>query len=787
MGQRVRAGIIGVVAAFVCVPIAQAHWLDHPAPPPGAPTAPPQVAQSGGTNAKWEFLATIPTGNPHTDLDFFTRGGNTYASVGTLGSGPNGGGQTIVQLTQGALVAPKLVGNYPSASCVSNPNAALGLQHDVEATPKGNTILNTDVQAADRRETQLIVDATDAEGRCHDQGPSLGFNPPAPAPQVAPQGGLEIVDVTNPASPQAIGLTSHIGEAHTVNIDPKRPHIAYAVTSDGISVNAQGKRGNETAGASAQGLDGFEVVDMRTCMNFPAGTTLQAKRNACRPQVWRYRYPNIDMAMGHTNRGTMYGCHELEVYPDDRLTCGSGQAMIMLDMSRAFDDRGTPADYSDDRPQGTPLSCRVRPSSSNQPFTTGAMITDCVDGAGAGTDDLHVDKWLAAGSPSLSGVRWLGTAFHMGREATGQTSPAFDSTQDIDFDHEAELTASGRYVLATDERGGGIAPPGASCSPSVDNKTGNGGIHAYRVDSLLTRRPRNAQDAQTSYAKTSKGEKAIFRAEIHTKPQASLCTAHVFQQIPGQNRIFMGWYSQGTRVIDFTENANGTIDFREAGYFIPTNANDWVSHVFQLEHNRDGSYTYYGATGDFAVGDGGRNAIDVWKVTLAPPPAPRGEPLPGAGRGFAPRGRCVPNRAAVSSRGISGLRIGHTRAQVLRRFGFASRTQGRIWTYCVAGSRNRGKVIALFAPGRNGRLRLIASNWRNHKTRRIGPGARTRALRRAFPRRRSRGLGLNLAFRTSRVLFVTRAGRVRYVASVDRKLARGRVLLRGELRRARVR
>ncbi len=171
----------------------------------------------------------------------------------------------------------------------------------------------------------------------------------------------------------------------------------------------------------------------------------------------------------------------------------------------------------------------------------------------------------------------------MGREsATGAANPAFNSTQDIDFNHEAELTHSGRYALATDERGGGILPPGASCSPTNDTLIGNGGIHAYRVDKLLKRRPASANDAFSSYARNSRGGKAIFRAPIRTKPQAALCTAHVFQQIPGQNRIFMGWYAQGTQVVDFEENANGTIDFKDAGYFIPENANQWVSHIFKV-------------------------------------------------------------------------------------------------------------------------------------------------------------------------------------------------------------
>ena len=47
----------------------------------------------------------------------------------------------------------------------------------------------------------------------------------------------------------------------------------------------------------------------------------------------------------------------------------------------------------------------------------------------------------------------------------------------------------------------------------------------------------------------------------------------------------MGWYSQGTQVFDFTENADGTVDLREAGWFTPENANTWVSHVFKAERN----------------------------------------------------------------------------------------------------------------------------------------------------------------------------------------------------------
>ena len=162
--------LIAMVALLALPSTVGAHYLDHAAPgfTPQTPPAPDFI--SGGEDAEWELVATIPTGNPHTDIDFFTRNGETYVSVGTLGAGPNGGGQTIVQLTENGEVKPKFVGSHPSASCLSNPRRRTGLQHDVEATPKGGQILNTFNPAAGTREAQLLIDATDAEGRCHDQG-----------------------------------------------------------------------------------------------------------------------------------------------------------------------------------------------------------------------------------------------------------------------------------------------------------------------------------------------------------------------------------------------------------------------------------------------------------------------------------------------------------------------------------------------------------------------------------------------------------------------------------------
>ena len=648
---------------------AQAHELDHPAPgfTQSAPlsSAVNSNAAGEGENLGWELITTIPTGNPHTDIDFFTQGGESYAAVGTLAVGPNAGGQSIIQLTTTdeetgeQTVDPSFLTAHPSATCVSNPAAALGLQHDVEATPKSADVINNGsyLPTATTADAQLIIDASDAEGRCHDQGDGGLVG--------APNGGLELVDVTDLENPVEIGLTSHIGESHTVNVDPKRPHIAYSVTSDAVTVSADVNdvdgdgdkeeliRENEIATDSDRfDLDGFEVVDMSSCMNvndratFATDAEVEAKREGCRPEVYRYRYPTLDMSLGHTNTSSVYGCHELEIYPNDRLTCGSGAALLVFDMAGAFDDMGTPDDFTDDKPRGTPLPCRPRESSTADPvFATGATVMDCVTG---GTDeapvDLTIPNWLQIGAPSLEGVNWLGSVYHQGR---GGPLNVF---QDIDFNHEAELTRSGNYLIATDERGGGVTPPGAACDQLDFNQQGNGGIHAYQVDELKTVRPSadtpeaRQEEAHEAYARGTDGEKAIFRAPIRTQPQATVCTAHVMQQVPGQNRIFMGYYSQGTQVVDYVELPNGQLEWVEdqdaqegseatdeapasrpqaeteqAGYFIPENANTWVSHIFKVDENEDGTFTYYGATGDFNIGAAGRNAIDIYKVTLPAP------------------------------------------------------------------------------------------------------------------------------------------------------------------------
>ena len=220
------------------------------------------------------------------------------------------------------------------------------------------------------------------------------------------------------------------------------------------------------------------------------------------------------------------------------------------------------------------------------------MVTDCH--IGQGNVNLGIPGWQAIGSPSLQGVQYLGSVHHMGG---GPGSGPYVSTEDISFDHELERSGSGRLLLATDERGGGVLPPGASCSPVADIPEGNGGIHAYRIDRLDTALPPKPVladgttydpngEAYDPYARTPAGQKAVFRAPIRTQAHAVGCTSHVFHQIPGQNRIFMAWYSQGTRVVDFVENADGSVVFSEAGWFIPAHANEMDLRGLQVSAER---------------------------------------------------------------------------------------------------------------------------------------------------------------------------------------------------------
>ncbi len=179
--------------------------------------------------------------------------------------------------------------------------------------------------------------------------------------------------------------------------------------------------------------------------------------------------------------------------------------------------------------------------------------------------------------------------------------------------------------------------------------------------------------------------------------------------------------------------------------------------------------------------------MEVYKVTLPAPPAPRGS-QEGLGEGFRPS-TCLGRRVRISRRNIGRLRLGQTRARTARRarpLGNISR-RTRVYRFCVKGDR-KARALAAFDKKRK-RLRLAATTAKRHKVRGLGRGNRTRSVRRKF-RGRVRSLGrgrLLVRTKSGAVVFGSRRGKVTYVALVDRAVAKSRRKTRAYLKLAKLR
>lgn len=94
------------------------------------------------------------------------------------------------------------------------------------------------------------------------------------------------------------------------------------------------------------------------------------------------------------------------------------------------------------------------------------------------------------------------------------------SYQHIEISHQADPSPDGRYLVITDERGGGVTELGCP----------GGGMHVYDISN------------------ESKPRKLGVYFINDTRP--GNCTAHVFRYLPDRNVAVIGWYSGGTWVVD---------------------------------------------------------------------------------------------------------------------------------------------------------------------------------------------------------------------------------------------
>jgi hypothetical protein len=548
-----RVGFWSVVTSLTAMLLAAAPsaLADHtnPRTPLAATTgtATTGIVRGEGT---WRHIANFPGGASNaltgggTDLEFFTPAGTTdvFGAFGTLGQDNVGSiGQRILQLTSGGAVAPRWVADHGSARCEANTSTT-GLQHDSQIAVQGKV--------------RLLTDTTDARGRCHD-----------PA-----DGGIEIVDVThirNPDfAPREVHLVRLPGFSHTHTVDTARPWIVYNSSSDFAD------------------RPWIDVLDIRSCFGTDKWTLVR-RRDECRPRVYRIPFQpewtqQRDQDTGQLEPGSA-ACHDI-TFANNRLYCAGINATLIIDVSGLVGRRGI---------NGTPFPCTVIPGTR-----TGASVTDC-------------SAMGASRTESATGWTFLGTFQHPGRDCAPKpidnrscnSNNHVRSDDGVSISHEADPTPDQRFMFVTDERGGGVVPPGSSCSPGIDNPFGNGGAHAFDIST-----PSNIR-----YATTADGRKSVYISDA-VVPAETFCDIHVIEHVPDEQRLIVAYYTQGTKIVDYFVDGAGHVEFRETSSFTLPNANTWAAEDFKIVDNPDGTRTYFLAADDIHRG------IDIITWTGAPNP-----------------------------------------------------------------------------------------------------------------------------------------------------------------------
>jgi hypothetical protein len=541
LGVPAASAVMGAALLLTAAPAAADHT--NPATPL-SPLTPPKLGTAVRSEGPWTFVKNFPM-NPGTDVKTFTRDGVIYAAAGTLGQNDElSVGQRIVRLTGEG--APAWVADHGSANCsatVTTASGTLGLQHDTVVTPPADA--------------ELMIDTTDAAGRCHDTS----------------AGGLEIVDISGVgrqggAPVKEIHLVRLDGTSHTATLDATRPWLVYNSNSDG-------------------NRHWIDVLDIRSCLGL-VGRSLADKQAACRPAVYRMPFDatwtsRLDPADNTLKSPS--GCHDITARPG-RLYCAAIHGTVVLDVTNLTDGNGDV--------RGAPLPCTVVDGTA-----TAAKVSDC---------RVTATQWEQAGKPAATGFSHVTHVNHPGTNGNNNQT-AVRSDEGVSISHEADPTPDGRFMFVTDERGGGVVPPGSTCAPGPDNPIGNGGMHVYDI----------SNPAQPKYATMPDGKKAVFISH-NVLPEPTFCNIHVIEQIPDEARLVMAWYSQGIKVVDYKTDDKGAWTFTEVGFLTLPEAQTWTAEPFRVVSNPDGTRTYHVVTSDIGRG------IDVVTFTAKPNllPAVRG-------------------------------------------------------------------------------------------------------------------------------------------------------------------
>ena len=494
----------------------------------------------------WEHIRRFRGGGNNglngggTDLEFFQPAGSNdlFGAFGTLGQDnagnattPGAIGQRIIRLLDNGQVKPEWVADHGSGHCQTDNTGVTGLQHDT--------------QVAKLNKITLITDTTDAVGRCHDDG----------------GGGIEIIAGSRTHQPDYMPREIHMvrfaGTTHTNTVDERFPWIVYS----------------SNAGFAPPERNWIDVMNMRSCFGTRAWNRAERRRN-CRPEVSRIQFEDSwtkqrDQDTGELEPGPS-SCHDI-TFHKSRLYCAALNSTVILDVSDLIRPNGTV--------RGESLSCPV----INGTLTT-AKVTDCSQ-----TDDA---------SQRATGWRFLDTFQHPGRQCgpivdlrSCNSNTEVRSDEGVSVAHEADPTPDENFMFVTDERGGGVVPPGASCDPNMENPQGNGGAHAFDIS--------NPRDIK--YGMTPGGDKAVYISEpVVAAP--TFCDVHVIEQVPGEQRFIAAYYTQGIKIVDYFVNGQGKIQFHERASFTLDNTNVWAAEDFKIRRNANGTRTYFIAADDIHRG-----------------------------------------------------------------------------------------------------------------------------------------------------------------------------------------
>ncbi|HET7481609.1 MAG TPA: hypothetical protein VFK89_01985 [Actinomycetota bacterium] len=414
-------------------------------------------------------------------------------------------------------------------------STALGTTHgwegDVQVTPDG----------------KIAVIATDAAGRCHDPG----------------WGGMEFVDISDPANPSLLGLVRLQGESHNSTIDPERPWLDYNSNSD------------------TSGNNFIDIVDFSSCLDLDPAK--------CLPVVSRFQFQK-SWTVG-TQSPAPSACHDL-VYALHRLYGACVNSTMELDPSNVWKNgQLTGTHLTDPDDVGQDNACPLVDASAEA--MVDVKVVDCSSWTTDKAKQAHIQNanlkldWL---------IRHAG--FNMDEDEPVR--------KDIQVSHKADPLAGGGVVAINDERGGGTNTPPGKCP--------GGGIWAFDV-----RNPKNPVVAQNP-----KGKKAVFvPGKNHTvQAQGSNCTSHLFWEVPHSHHLVAAaWYSSGTQLfrytVDYTTHP-ATVRFYRRKTYVPPGASTWTSRIYA--HRKDGTKdVYYFAATDIARG------FDFFKIEMRKwvPPHPQ--------------------------------------------------------------------------------------------------------------------------------------------------------------------